>query len=120
MSALEDFVNLELPRRPFVYTDGPEGHVLVRSQNTLAIRELVWTDPWDLGPQEPEAATYTYNAIGDIIAIEEVIGGEIRNIALTYNDLGDILIMIVDFRGVTKTTTFSYDINGNLSGYMVT
>lgn len=44
MSAFEDFINLELPKRPFVEDDGAIGQVLVRSPNPLAVRELVWTD----------------------------------------------------------------------------
>ncbi len=44
MSGFEDFVTLELPKRPFTATDGAAGQVLVRSSNPLAARELVWAD----------------------------------------------------------------------------
>jgi hypothetical protein len=44
MSAFEDFVTLELPRRPFALTDGLPGQFLVRSPNPFAVRELIWTD----------------------------------------------------------------------------
>lgn len=39
-----DFVSTELPLRPFVSTDGVAGQTLVRSNNPLAPRELVWAD----------------------------------------------------------------------------
>lgn len=44
MSGFDDFVITELPKRPFVQTDGLPGQMLIRSTNTLASRELVWTD----------------------------------------------------------------------------
>ncbi len=44
MADFNEFVQLELPRRPFVSTDGGPGQVLVRSNNPHAIRELVWSN----------------------------------------------------------------------------
>jgi hypothetical protein len=44
MATFADFVQTELPLRPFVRTDGTAGQTLVRSNNPLAPRELVWTD----------------------------------------------------------------------------
>lgn len=42
--AFNDFVQIELPKRPFVNVDGAAGQMLVRSNNPLAPRELVWAD----------------------------------------------------------------------------
>lgn len=39
-----DFITTELPLRPFVSTDGVAGQTLVRSNNPLAPREMVWAD----------------------------------------------------------------------------
>ena len=44
MADFNSFVQLELPRRPFVGTDGAPGQILVRSNNPLAVRELIWSD----------------------------------------------------------------------------
>lgn len=60
MATFNDFVQTELPLRPFVATDGTAGQTLVRSNNPLAPRELVWADGvagtgggGGLGPQGP-------------------------------------------------------------------
>lgn len=50
MSAFEDFIQLELPKRPFTSSDGSAGQVLARSSNPLAARELVWITPGDANP----------------------------------------------------------------------
>lgn len=44
MTGFTDFVQTELPKRPFTNTDGAPGQMLVRSSNTAAARELVWVD----------------------------------------------------------------------------
>ena len=44
MPTFEEFVQTELPTRPFVATDGAAGQVLMRSSNPLAVRELTWGD----------------------------------------------------------------------------
>ena len=44
MATFNDFVQTELPLRPFVAVDGNAGQTLVRSTNPLAPRELVWAD----------------------------------------------------------------------------
>lgn len=44
MSGFNDFISLELPKRPFVENDGQAGQMLVRSSNPLAARQLVWAD----------------------------------------------------------------------------
>jgi hypothetical protein len=44
MSGFNDFVQTELPKRPFTSTDGAAGQVLVRSTNALAPREMVFAD----------------------------------------------------------------------------
>jgi hypothetical protein len=45
MAGFNDFIQTELPLRPFTRTDGTAGQVLVRSNNPLAPREAVWVDP---------------------------------------------------------------------------
>jgi hypothetical protein len=44
MPTFEEFVQIELPKRPFCAGDGLPGQVLVRSSNPQAVRELVWAD----------------------------------------------------------------------------
>jgi hypothetical protein len=46
--AFNDFVELELPKRPFTAGDGLPGQLLARSGNPLAPRELVWAYAADL------------------------------------------------------------------------
>jgi hypothetical protein len=50
MTGFTDFVQTELPKRPFVAADGAAGQVLVRSTNPLAAREMVWADSAGSGP----------------------------------------------------------------------
>lgn len=40
--AFNDFVQIELPKRPFVEVDGAPGQILVRSSNLERPRELIW------------------------------------------------------------------------------
>lgn len=42
MGAFEDFITLELPKRPFVETDGVAGQVLMRSSDPNKRLQLVW------------------------------------------------------------------------------
>lgn len=49
MSGFNDFIQLELPKRPFTQGDGQAGDILVRSGNALAARELVWARPDAVG-----------------------------------------------------------------------
>lgn len=44
MSGFEDFVTVELPKRPFAEVDGAPGQVLARSSRPERPRELVWVD----------------------------------------------------------------------------
>lgn len=44
MSGFEDFVTVELPKRPFAEADGAPGQVPVRSSRPERPRELVWVD----------------------------------------------------------------------------
>lgn len=45
MPGFNDFIQSELPLRPFTTADGLVGQIPVRSGNPLAARELVWIDP---------------------------------------------------------------------------
>lgn len=49
MAGFNDFVQVELPKRPFTEADGPAGAIPVRSQNPLAPREMEWKMPSELG-----------------------------------------------------------------------
>lgn len=44
MITFADFVQTELPKRPFIETSGEEGQILVRSNRPERARELVWAD----------------------------------------------------------------------------
>lgn len=44
MSSFNNFVQVELPKRPFTNDDGTDGQILVRSSNSEKPRELIWTD----------------------------------------------------------------------------
>lgn len=51
--AFNDFVMTELPLRPFTASDGSAGQVLVRSNNPMAARELVWVDQSTIAAPSP-------------------------------------------------------------------
>ena len=58
MPSFEEFVQTELPKRPFTDADGTSGQVLCRSGNPLHPLELVWCDlPGVVSP-----TTYTAGA----------------------------------------------------------
>lgn len=61
MANFNDFVQIELPKRPFVEVDGQAGQILVRSNNPGKPRELVWTDA-----QFGDATVVSYEAAHDI------------------------------------------------------
>lgn len=44
MGEFEDFITLELPKRPFALDDGAPGQIPVRSENAARRLELVWID----------------------------------------------------------------------------
>jgi len=45
MAGFNDFIQTELPKRPFTNEDGVPGQLLARSTNLLAPREAIWIDP---------------------------------------------------------------------------
>ncbi len=47
MSAFEDFIVLELPKRPWAQNDGAPGQIPVRSNDPIKRLELVWIDSPD-------------------------------------------------------------------------
>lgn len=51
MPTFEEFVQTELPLRPFVSTDGAAGQILVRSSNPMAPRQLEWANISGATPQ---------------------------------------------------------------------
>ena len=44
MSQFNNFIQTELPKRPFTESDGQPGQILARSNDPLKPRELVWQD----------------------------------------------------------------------------
>lgn len=44
MSAFEDFITVELPKRPFTTTDGTVGQIQIRSNNAGHPLEMEWAD----------------------------------------------------------------------------
>ena len=54
MPTFEEFVQTELPLRPFVGSDGMAGQVLMRSMNPQAVRELIWGTVEGVGPPPTE------------------------------------------------------------------
>lgn len=77
----EDFVYLELPKRPFTNTDGVAGQVLARSGNPLAVRELVWVDvPGIVVPT-------TYTAAINLSGHRMVLLDDNRNATYASNDV---------------------------------
>lgn len=50
MASFNEFVELELPKRPFAETDAPApGYVAVRDDNMLAPRKMKWVAPESIG-----------------------------------------------------------------------
>jgi hypothetical protein len=56
MASFNDYVETELPKRPYTATDGTAGQTLVRSSNAQNIRELIWVTP-PIGPTGSAGAT---------------------------------------------------------------
>ena len=56
MATFEEFVQTELPTRPFAPTDGAAGQVLARSSRPERPRELVWVDVPSANPGLPAPA----------------------------------------------------------------
>jgi hypothetical protein len=118
MAGFNDFVQVELPLRPSVASDGPAGHVPVRSTNALAVRELVWKDPNRfIADSLATAATYGYNASGNINLITETLAGGTQTTVITYNLDETVNSVAVTFNGSTRTDTYSYDGDGNILSY---
>lgn len=60
--AFNDFIQTELPKRPFTADDGSAGQVMVRSSNPLAAREMVFVEADTLATRQ----TLQLIAEGDI------------------------------------------------------
>lgn len=94
MATFDEFVQIELPRRPFADTDGLPGQIPVRSNNPLAKRELVWK--WigelvaDVGGSPPVEVVTPPPALiaNNRIALPSApLGGVIHNMAMVYADV---------------------------------
>jgi hypothetical protein len=51
--AFNDFIQIELPKRPYMEVDGLPGEIPVRSVNVDRPRELVWVSPNDFATGNP-------------------------------------------------------------------
>ena len=123
MANFEEFVQAELPTRPFVGSDGAAGQILVRSNNPLAVRELIWSNlpTGNTGSDaEASAATYSYDGVGNLTGITETVNGLTRSTVLTYNASDAVQTVAVTYDGATVTTTYSYNPDGSLASFVVT
>ena len=91
MANFNDFVQTELPLRPFVKDDGVPGQVLVRSGNTLAPREVVFVDANITSGNcqcTPSLELYTTNKIliedNKILLPYKPSGNSLFNLMLVY------------------------------------
>lgn len=84
MAGFNDFIQTELPLRPFVKTDGTAGQLLARSTNPLAPREMVWIDPTSGTPTPPNQIVSSY------LAPITLSGGKAVLANLLYADSSDI------------------------------
>lgn len=94
MATFEEFVQLELPRRPFADVDGLPGQIPVRSSNPAAKRELVWkwineliTGSPSSSPVELVTPPPALIANNRIALPTPPIGGVIHNMAIVYMDV---------------------------------
>jgi len=95
MADFNEFVQLELPRRPFVSIDGAPGQTLIRSNNPHAVRELIWSNLLNdlqdrLGDLDPNLAVVS-DADGNLISSPitvselEMLDGVTYNIQVQMN-----------------------------------
>ena len=100
MPTFEEFVQTELPTRPFVSTDGTAGQVLVRSSNPLAVRQLIWSDlPGIVVPT-------TYTAGENLSGHRMVVLDSVRNAIYADNTTMDHATKVF---GLTKTAALQGD-----------
>ena len=71
MPSFEEFVQTELPKRPFCSADGSQGQVLMRSTNAGRPLELVWATP---GEQNPTTYIASENLSGHRIVVLSALG----------------------------------------------
>jgi hypothetical protein len=90
-----DFVQIELPKRPFAETDGAPGQVLVRSSRPERPRELVWANmpEVDLGLQleageDLEAGTPVMVVGNKLYAADQMTNPHILGIIVTSVSTG--------------------------------
>lgn len=92
MSSFNDFIQLELPKRPFTDSDGADGQILIRSTDPNKPRELIWEDPSTI------INTYTQSEIDGFLSNKSNIdhthdSNEILNTSsLTGSTLNDALV----------------------------
>jgi hypothetical protein len=84
MAGFNDFVQTELPLRPFVRDDGAAGQILARSNNPLAPREVVWVDPTTSTGASPN------QIVSKFITPNALSGGKAVLADLRYADSTDV------------------------------
>lgn len=94
MADFNSFVQLELPKRPFVDTDGIVGQILVRSNNPLAVRELVWSNAL-VELQNTVNALPTFSNLDPNNVVVTDSTGQITSSAVTVTEL-DYLSGVTD------------------------
>lgn len=100
MPTFEEFVQTELPKRPFAEVDGAPGQVLARSGNVSHPLELVWMDV--PGAKVPT----TYTAGENLSGQRMVVMDSVRN--LVYADNATPAHTNIVF-GLTKTAALLGD-----------
>lgn len=104
MASFNDFIQLELPKRPFTSNDGVDGQILVRSPNAEKPRELVWTNPGDV------LNAYTQTEIDTLLANKSDVG---------HGHNSDEILNTSSIDGVTINDVLEYlDNNINVSGHV--
>lgn len=108
MADFNTFVQTELPKRPFVNTDGNAGDVLVRSANTQAVRELAWVPQSSIAPVIPNATASTVGLVK---------GGPNVTISTdgTLNIVGIAGAGYSPFSNTPTLTTFDYNADGTVN-----
>lgn len=137
MADFNTFVQTELPKRPFVSTDGAAGDVLVRSSNPLAVRELTWVSSASLAPPLEPATTTTLGGVKQgtniLIAADgtiSVVGiagagydpfmNQPTNTTYAYNGDGTVASVDETINSQHVITTYAYNPDGTVATVVTT
>lgn len=70
--------------------------------------------PGDVWTLSADAVTFSYDTEGRISGLAENVGADLRTTTYTYVD-GLLSESVVEFRGLVRTETFTYDVDGVLT-----